>query len=383
MIFFVLLIYSFVLFASARVIAAGAEQGNASDKKVFDAWKAEHGKMYQDVQTELRAFSIWLENRKIIDTINGHPSLTWKAGLNQFSDLTAEEFGQKYLMTLSASNSTIPTGRKPHEPSDVKSKIPESFDWRSDGGKAVVTSVKNQGSVGSCWAFSTIENIEGQWALAGNTLTDLSPEFLVDCDGTVDGDHADCSVFGGWPYLAYQFIIKSGGVPSEAAWPYCSGTGDCFPCMQGPTKQCGPPPTYCDRTYSAKCNAPYDVAAKISSWTSIGTDESEIASELVSRGPLSVLLDASYLQYYRSGVWDGHIPGTSGYLKCTKTGLNHAVLMVGYGTTAADDTTTTPSTPYWSVKNSWGLKWGEDGYFRIIRGQGQCGINTGVTSCIV
>ena len=60
---------------------------------------------------------------------------------------------------------------------------PGTFDWREKG---VVTSVKDQGSVGSCWAFSTVQNIEGQWAMAGNTLTSLSAEQLVDCDDTYD-----------------------------------------------------------------------------------------------------------------------------------------------------------------------------------------------------
>lgn len=61
--------------------------------------------------------------------------------------------------------------------------MPDTFDWRE---KDVVTAVKDQGTVGSCWAFSTVGNIEGQWALAGNTLTSLSPEQLIDCDATFD-----------------------------------------------------------------------------------------------------------------------------------------------------------------------------------------------------
>jgi C1A family cysteine protease len=64
--------------------------------------------------------------------------------------------------------------------------LPSSFDWRVDNTTAVVTSVKDQGSVGTCWAFSTIGNIEGQNALKTNNLIDLSVEYLVDCDGRND-----------------------------------------------------------------------------------------------------------------------------------------------------------------------------------------------------
>lgn len=72
-------------------------------------------------------------------------------------------------------------------------------------------------------------------------------------------------------------------------------------------------------------------------------------------------------------VWDPNLP----LLKCKSDGtdLDHAVLLVGWGLDG--------SKPYWTVKNSWGTKWGENGYFRIARGKGKCGINTQVTSSVV
>ena len=57
---------------------------------------------------------------------------------------------------------------------------------------------------------------------------------------------------------------------------------------------------------------------------------------------------------------------------CDRTDLNHAVLLVGYGHAHGKD--------YWRVKNSWGPKWGEEGYFRVVRGRGKCGLNRAVTS---
>jgi cathepsin F len=81
-------------------------------------------------------------------------------------------------------------------------------------------------------------------------------------------------------------------------------------------------------------------------------------------GPLSVALNAELLQFYHKGVFNP--------IFCNPKSLDHAVLLVGWGTEG--------SKPYWIVKNSWGVDWGEQGYFRIIRGKGACGINTQVTT---
>lgn len=339
----------------------------------FASWSTKYHKQYKSIDQLQNAEIVWKENRKIVDGINNN-KLTWSAELNTFADLTPKEFLETILMRPTAASSHRGSKEFPR----IHGETPTSFDWRFDGNQSVVTSVKDQGYAGTCWAFSTVGNIEGQWALAGHSLIDLSPEFLVDCDGTHDEQHSDCSVFGGWPYLAYQFVIDANGLPSEANYPYCAGTGDCYPCMQGPISLCGPPPPNCDKSITANC--PNMVpSASISSWSAVTTDEAQIAAVLASQGPLSVLLDATQLQYYQSGVWDGHLDGVNPKLGCSSTSLNHAVLLVGYGT----DSSTGTAVPYWTVKNSWGEKFGEEGYFRIQRGVGMCGINTAVTTAII
>lgn len=151
---------------------------------------------------------------------------------------------------------------------------PDNFDWRDHG---AVTSVKDQGSVGSCWAFSTVGNIEGQWALAGHNLTSLSVEQIVDCDGSQDPPlgRADCGVFGGWPYLALDFVIRTGGLPSEEAYPYCVGTGKCYPCPAPGYNEtlCGPPVEYCNATSSPCRLGTVPVTATIEDWYALTSDE--------------------------------------------------------------------------------------------------------------
>jgi cathepsin F len=360
------------LFICALLGVAAGVNLSAIDNSDFAAWAEKYHKYYDSPLKLQQAIETWKANEKIVKDINDGKASWWSA-MNKFSDLSAKEFADQMLMRTSS----IP---KLDRTKELKKTFPDSnpstFDWRTDGNQSVVTSVKDQGTVGSCWAFSTVGNIEGQWALAGHSLIDLSPEFLVDCDGTHDDNHADCSVFGGWPYLAYQFVIGASGLPSEADYPYCAGTGGCYPCMQGPVNLCGLPPPNCDKSITAAC--PNMVpSASISSWAAVTSDEAQIAAVLATQGPLSVLLDASQLQYYQSGVWDGHVDSLK--MGCTTTSLDHAVLLVGYGS----DNSSGEEVPYWSVKNSWGADWGEQGYFRIRRGVGMCGINTAVTTAII
>lgn len=351
----------------------------------FKEWAARHGKSYEKKSMEDSAFAQWVKNIGIVEKINNSTSSTWKATVeNKFGDISQEEFQKTFLMKQVETKSIVEQiKKKSHSPSSIIRKSGSrrvgeadatTYDWRDFG---AVTEVKDQGSVGTCWSFSTIGNIEGQWFLSKDELISLSEEYLVDCDGSYDADlnHADCSVFGGWPYLAYDFVIDTGGVPTEEADPYCAGTGDCYPCMHGPVQYCGPPPYFCDDDRDAMCTETAKYAT-ISSWEYMSNDETELKTKLANVGPLSALLDATNLQFYDSGVWSGQVEDHP-FLGCSTEYLNHAILLAGYGT---DEAT---KQDYWLVKNSWGVKWGEEGYFRITRGSGACGINTAVTSSYV
>jgi cathepsin F len=325
----------------AFLSVAAVSTADLSAINVYTNWLTEHNKPRPASETDflLRA-SILHDNVLAVSALNSLQLQTGEFGagvefeLNHLGDMSADEFRQQVLMRRGRAVSTEFDG----VPASGRGAAPSEIDWRTKG---AVTPVKDQGTVGSCWAFSTTGNIEGLMAIRNNKTVTLSEEFLVDCDSK------DCGVFGGWPYNAYTYIKEVGGIPSEAQEPYCCGTGACFPCMANPNKTyCGPPPTYCNKTHNAdRCPAAkWTAAAKVSSWKPIGQSETDIAAELASTGPLSVLLDATGLQFYKSGVWDpaSHF-SVLPKCKADVATLDHAVLAVGYGTDGGKD--------YWLVRS--------------------------------
>ncbi|GAA47435.1 cathepsin F [Clonorchis sinensis] len=238
-------------------------------------------------------------------------------GVTQFSDLTGEEFQETFLglrldEQYSKSQSYV---KKKHSVS-----IPENYDWRPYG---AVGPVLDQGHCGSCWAFSVIGNIEGQWFRKTGQLVSLSKQQLVDCDRSSRG----CG--GGYPPATYDSIRRIGGLEIELDYRYTGRDGVCH---QNPRK----------------------FVAYVNSSVALTKDENTIAEWLSYHGPISMALNARLLQFYVSGIM--HPPAAY----CPVKDISHAVLSVGFGTKG--------NVPFWIVKNSWGTLWGEEGYFRIYRG---------------
>uniref|UniRef100_A0AAX7UKV1 Cathepsin F n=1 Tax=Astatotilapia calliptera TaxID=8154 RepID=A0AAX7UKV1_ASTCA len=279
-----------------------------------------------------RRLRIFHENLKTAEKLQALDQGSAEYGVTKFSDLTEEEFRSTYLNPL-LSQWTLHQPMKPATP--AKGPSPDSWDWRDHG---AVSPVKNQGMCGSCWAFSVIGNIEGQWFLKNGTLLSLSEQELVDCDGL------DQACRGGLPSNAYEAIEKLGGLETESDYSY---TGH---------KQ------RCDFTTGK-------VAAYINSSVELPKEEKEIAAWLAENGPVSVALNAFAMQFYRKGI--------SHPLKifCNPWMIDHAVLLVGYGERKG--------IPFWAIKNSWGEDYGEQGYYNLYRGSNACGINKMCSSAVV
>lgn len=277
----------------------------------------------------MHRFEIFKDNLKHIDERNKVIANYW-LGLNEFADLSHEEFKKMYL----GLNGELAARRQSPEEvftyRDVM-EIPKSMDWRKKG---AVTPVKNQGSCGSCWAFSTVAAVEGINQIVTGNLTSLSEQELVDCDTTYNNG---CN--GGLMDYAFAFIVANGGLHKEEDYPYLMEEGT--------------------------CDEKRDVSelVQISGYHDVPQNSEESLLKALAHQPLSIAIEASGrdFQFYSGGVFDGHC-GTQ---------VDHGVAAVGYGSTKGLD--------YIIVKNSWGSKWGEKGYIRMKRNTGKpeglCGIN--------
>ncbi|XP_041379493.1 silicatein-like [Gigantopelta aegis] len=282
--------------------------------KHWHLWKKEHGKRYPCLKEEIKRQSIWLANKKYIDN---HNQEAYKHGytlkMNHLGDLTTEEYQAQYLNP------------------DIL-QVPDTVDWRT---KNAVTEVKNQGSCGSCYAFSAVGALEGAHALAHDELVRLSEQNVIDCSVPY-GNHG-CN--GGNMYQVFHYVIDNNGINTEESYPYKGRQGQC----NFQHKSIG-------GTEAGIVQIPPG-------------SESELQAATATAGPVSVAIDGSSnaFRFYEKGIFDEP--------NCSSSKLTHAVLIIGYGKDNGK--------PYWLVKNSWGTNWGMKGYIMMAKDKSnQCGIAT-------
>jgi KDEL-tailed cysteine endopeptidase len=296
---------------------------------LFKKFQEQFKKVYSNINEVERRFTIFKDNLKTITTHNSLLHQNFTLGINQFTDLLPEEFKAQYTTNI---DTKIGVNYGCTTFTNSITNVPISIDWRK---KNAVTSVKDQGQCGSCWAFSSTGAAEGAWAIKTGNLIDLSEEQLVDCaTGMQYGSHG-CN--GGQMEGAFKYLIQNGQC-DLSEYPYNPDkTSDCKSCTQV---------AHFESCYNVKPN-----------------DQNSLKGA-VAQQPVSVAIEADtrYFQSYSGGILDSPSCGTT---------LDHGVLIVGYGEENG--------LKYWLLKNSWSTTWGEEGYFRLQRSDsindpGICGV---------
>jgi C1A family cysteine protease len=242
-------------------------------------------------------FSIFVTNKLKIEAHNSNTHRTYSKELNRFSDVTDDEFVSTYLTAVISTIDYLQAVQKsPINPHTNATSI----DWVALGR---VTSVKDQGKCGSCWAFSAAAAFESGLLIKYGFTTDLSEQELIDC--SISYGNKGCN--GGWMVKAFKYIGDH-GLSTEETYPFKAVKQACKP-------QSGP-------------------VFRITGYNST-TGCANLTSMIFNR-PYSVAVDATNWAHYKTGIFNN----------CTNKS-NHGVLLVGYNL----DT-------YWKIKNSWGADWG-------------------------
>ncbi|KAL9314620.1 hypothetical protein ACSQ67_020072 [Phaseolus vulgaris] len=289
-------------------------------------------KTYRNEEEMKQRYDIFSQNLRFIRSIN-KKRLSYTLAVNHFADWTWEEFKRH---RLGAAQNCSATHKGNHKLTDAV--LPPTKDWREE---KIVSLVKDQGSCGSCWTFSTTGALEAAYAQAHGKSISLSEQQLVDCAG--DFNNFGCN--GGLPSQAFEYIKYNGGLETEEAYPYTGKDGVC--------------------KFSAE-NVGIQVLDSVN--ITLGAED-ELKHAVAFVRPVSVAFQVvSGFRFYEKGVYTSDSCGSTPWVCYKFMDVNHAVLAVGYGVENG--------VPYWLIKNSWGANWGDSGYFKMELGKNMCGVAT-------
>ncbi|XP_047104926.1 dipeptidyl peptidase 1-like [Schistocerca piceifrons] len=288
----------------------------------------------------------FVQQTRLVNEINSAQKL-WKAKVyEEYLGLTNEE-----LINMAGGKSTW-LAQWP-EPAPVTAEqrqrasyLPKQWDWRDVDGVNYVSPVRDQLQCGSCFAFAAAGMLEARIRIKTNNTQQhvFSTQDVVSCSPLDQG----CS--GGFAYLVAGRYGKDYGLVEEECNPYVGNDTECSTVRE------------CDRHYTSE----YGYLGGYYG----GSNEVLMQEALVQNGPLAVgFMVYDDFRAYESGVYK-HVESTTRSSFNPLVPVSHAVLLVGYGVDEAS------GEKYWTIKNSWGGDWGDAGYFKILRGTNECGVES-------
>lgn len=395
--------FTLVILVLVKTTIPATADSHHPEWPVFQRYQVDYDRTYGGSEEEEHRFEAFLSTlREIEDLRHTQPNAIYE--LNEFSD------HQREKLTCGISKRTRTHGRKPVDSAPIKkintywdgrcmscARFPElakglpidpvtklpGWDWTQHG---AVTDVKSQGGCGGCWAFGATGDVEGAHFLAGNDLISLSQQQLLECDheGSDDGCGGSVSDLD-----SLEYVVKN-GLTSLANYPFTSANNTVGKCKMEKVEQVQAKishqwqisgighlnDTYPGNNETFPGNSPWNV--------SVPVDEQRVLEALVRLGPLAIAIQAVGMGSYKGGVICPEDIGGCPLYCCYPPGnsystLDHEVLLVGFGT----EIKTHGNIDYWKIKNSWGNKWGEGGYFRVRRGLNAMGVNCNVIHSVV
>jgi xylem cysteine proteinase len=300
-------------------------------EKLFSDWSKEHGKVYGSTEETFRRYDIFKTNVEWINKRNQELKYM-TVGLNEFADMTLEEFEGYYLDNSYVHNET-------EYAAELKAlgAVPQDNNNIPRGGTCT-TPVRNQGKCGSCWAFAAGASLEALVCIPGegeNAYGWVSTQELVDC--SCHGCNGGLAKTG----LSYY---QSKGYCYEGEYTYTAKDGTC---------------------QSSKCSH-----KGIGGLSTAKDEDGSILKGLASNF-MAISIDAGGLNFmfYKSGTYGLDSEDNSNKVDCNKRKVNHAVTAVA----AALGADGLPNGNY-HVKNSWGASWGNAGYFDMPAGVNCLGV---------
>ena len=283
----------------------------------YTEYLEKYNKSYTSPILYLRHFNTYIDKRNEMLSFNT-ANFTWKKGINRFSDLSETEFSK--ILNLNKKTHTKIVRAITY------TSLPKSIDWRTENS---VTNIKDQGLCGSCWPFSAIGSLEDAHS------NKIGEQNLVDCAQIYGRD--GCK--GWWMNSVLKYVQYNHTVNTQVTYPYVSKD------EEGEYKKQEKVVTTVENEVNITSEATYALLHAVS-----------------TVGPISVAIDATELQDYKSGIFSS--------TTCSSKFLNHGLLVVGYGVTTTEQ-------KYYIIKSSWDTTWGMDGYVYWDRDiPNMCGIAT-------
>jgi len=354
----------FFSFLALFAVIASNSLNTCRDSSVierFKNWVDKHRIQAIDDYSLVHIFENWLFNDKYILDVNSQ-NLTYTLGHNAYSGLNSDEFSELMGFKVNAesleqkSGTGFLRGSVPiiqQEDILTVDYLPAFVDWRSKG---VVGEIRDQMQCGSCWAFSGTSTVESAVAIKTGKLYDLSEQQSVSCAGLKYGN-LGCN--GGMYNGLWDFTKDNGGLCLESTYPYTSSSGVSGSCVKS-----------CTSVNGTKVTSYVDVIPN--------SDSAMMTSLTIGTVSIAIEADTKSFQLYKSGIFSDYTGCNSnsknGVSPDTQPNIDHAVVLVGYGTDSSSNQ------DYYILRNSWGSSWGvENGYMLIARGSeygkyGMCGV---------